>query len=447
MTDTIAEPADLGEGFLTGSAVGRRLCRRLILDKLRLKRGGLRLVDRDTVLAELGEPWPEAPLRAVVQVLDDRFWPKVAFGGSIGAAEAYVAGYWRADDLVRALRLFLMNYDVLEELERGTGRLLAPLHRAVQRLRANTRRGSRRNIQAHYDLSNDFFELFLDRELMYSAAIWPAAGSADGDPDAEMDDRALDRASWRKRERLCRKLALGPDDHLLEIGTGWGGFAIHAARRFGCRVTTTTISRAQHEAAVERVRAEGLEDRITVLLSDYRDLEGRFDKLVSIEMIEAVGHRFLDGYFERCAALLRPHGRMALQVITIADRLYPQAKRSVDFIQRHIFPGSHLPSVGALAASIARTDLQIVHLEDIGPHYALTLRAWRRRVLDRREAVRALGFSESFVRLWEYYLAYCEAGFLERTVGDAQIVLTKPSDRGASLLGGLDDRPAEEPAP
>ncbi|MEM1206578.1 MAG: cyclopropane-fatty-acyl-phospholipid synthase family protein, partial [Acidobacteriota bacterium] len=350
----------------------------------------------------------------------------VVLGGSIGAAEAYMAGHWSADDLTAVLRFFLLNRQALDNLEDGSGRLKRPLYKVFGYLRANTRQGSRRNIQAHYDLSNEFFELFLDRRMMYSSAIF------------EPDTLDLDAASELKLDRLCRKLDLRPQDHLLEIGTGWGGFAVYAAETYGCRVTTTTISPAQHAKAVERVRAAGLEDRITVLLQDYRDLGGRYDKLVSIEMIEAVGLKFLDGYFQRCAELLAPGGVMAIQGITLADRNFEAYRGSVDFIQRYIFPGSSLVSVATLANSASRTDLQIVHLEDIGPHYARTLREWRLRFFERIEDVRALGFSERFERLWDYYLCYCEAGFEERVIGDVQVVLSKPSNRNRPILGDLE---------
>jgi len=235
-------------------------------------------------------------------------------------------------------------------------------------------------------------------------------------------------------DAACRKLALEPDDHLLEIGTGWGALAIHAASRYGCRVTTTTISREQHALASQRVRDAGLEDRVEVLLSDYRELEGRYDKLVSVEMIEAVGHQYLDTYFRKCAGLLKPDGLMLIQAITIRDELYADALKSVDFIQRFVFPGGFLPSISAMTASLSRTsDLQMLHLQDIGFHYAKTLRRWRRDFFRNIEAVRAQGYSDSFIRLWEYYLCYCEGGFLERNIGTVQMLLGKPRARRACL--------------
>src|SRR5690606_1373140 len=286
----------------------------------------------------------------------------------------------------------------------------------------NSRDGSRRNIQAHYDLGNDFFALFLDPTMNYSCGIFESA------------EATMEQASIAKMDAICRKLDLQPGDHLLEIGTGWGALAIHAARHFGCRVTTTTISREQHALAAARIREAGLGDRIELLRRDYRDLEGRYDKLVSVEMIEAVGHRFLDTYFRRCSSLLKDDGLMLLQAITIRDEHYAQALKSVDFIQRFVFPGGFIPSVAAMSASMARTtDMQLLHLQDIGLHYATTLRRWRQRFFDNVAAVRALGYPDSFVRLWEFYLCYCEGAFLERNIGNVQMLLAKPRSRRASL--------------
>lgn len=360
------------------------------------------------------------PLEAVVQVHDARFWSELAFGGSIGAGEAYMEGYWSADDLTALVRVLLQNRDVLDGMETGLARLTAPLQKSLHWLNRNTRKGSRRNIAAHYDLGNDFFSLFLDPTMMYSSAIF------------ERPEMTLEEAQRARLDRICRKLELKPGDHLLEIGTGWGALAIHAAQRYGCRVTTTTISREQFGHARERVAAAGLADRVTLLLEDYRDLRGRYDKLVSIEMIEAVGHSFYDVYFRQCGRLLGDKGLMLLQAITIADQRYAAARRSVDFIQRHIFPGSTIPSVSVMLDSLTRsTDMKLVHLEDIGPHYATTLRKWRENFLAGLDKVRALGYPERFVRMWEFYLCYCEGGFEERAIGDVQMLLAKPGSRRA----------------
>src|SRR5690606_32127914 len=273
------------------------------------------------------------------------------------------------------------------------------------------------------DLGNDFFKLFLDDTLMYSAGVFET-------PEATLRD-----ASVAKIDRICRKLDLKPDDHLLEIGTGWGGFAIHAARHYGCRVTTTTISDAQYQLAAERVSEAGLADRITLLKEDFRNLDGQYDKLVSIEMIEAIGEDNIGRFFALCSRLLKPEGKMVLQAITIADNLYDSYRRSVDFIQRYVFPGGFLPSVASLTAAVARhTDMRLFHLEDIGPHYAETLKRWRDRFHANLTAIRALGYPEEFSRLCEFYVCYCERGVIERSIGDVQMVLVKAGDRSAPLL-------------
>lgn len=361
-----------------------------------------------------------------LRVLDPAFWPAVAFGGSVGAGEAYMEGLWECDDLVGLTRLLLRNRAVLEGMERGLARLSAPLRWLRHRLNRNSRAGSRRNIAAHYDLGNDFYRLWLDETMMYSCAVF------------ERPDMSLHAASLAKLERICRKLDLKASDHVLEIGTGWGGFALYAARSRGCQVTSATISRRQYELARQRVEEAGLSDRVRILLSDYRDLSGRYDKLVSIEMVEAVGADHLATYFRQCGRLLKPDGVMLLQAITIADQRYAQALRQVDFIQKHIFPGGFLPSVTALTASMtAASDLKTVQLEDIGPHYAETLAHWRRNFLAALDAVRALGFGERFIRMWLFYLSYCEGGFRERDIGSVQMLLAKPGWRGSALFPGV----------
>jgi cyclopropane-fatty-acyl-phospholipid synthase len=300
------------------------------------------------------------------------------------------------------------------------------LHKLFHLLHKDTRRGSLINIAAHYDLGNEFYGLFLDETMTYSCGIF------------ERPESTLQEASLAKCERICRKLDLGPQDHVLEIGTGWGGFAVYAASRYGCRVTTTTISKAQHDAALERVRNAGLTERVTLLFKDYRDLSGKFDKLVSIEMIEAVGHHYLNTFFRCCSNLLSERGTMLLQSITIEDQAFERHTRQVDFIKRYIFPGSCIPSVTAMAKALAEsTDLRLVHLEDITPHYARTLRAWRERFFGNIHKVRQLGFSDTFIRMWEFYLCYCEAGFTERYLGDVQMLFAKPSCRQQPILPPL----------
>ena len=408
-----------------------RIARRAVLGRLgTLVEGELELVD-GARRYRFGRATDEFPLRAQIQVHSPDFFRRLALGGSIGAAEAYAEGLWSTDDLTAVIRVLARKMATRRPAAGVAARLAVPLYRPFQRafhlLRANTRRGARRNIAAHYDLGNDFFALFLDREMMYSCAVFP---------DEAAD---LDAASVHKLDLVCRKLELAPGDEVVEIGSGWGGFAVYAAREHGCRVTTTTISRRQYEHVRERVRRAGLEDRVEVLLTDYRELPQvaarRFDKLVSIEMIEAVGHRYLPRYFEVVSELLRPDGMALVQAIVIADQRYETYRRSVDFIQRHIFPGAFLPSLSRIAECLkTNTDLRWFHLDDITPHYARTLAAWRRRFLENREAVTALGFAESFQRLWEFYFCYCEAGFLERTIGDVQLLLTKPLNRRQPLV-------------
>ena len=353
-----------------------------------------------------------------LEVLDPGFYRQLATHGSVGAGEAYMDGLWRCSDLVGLVRLLVRNRDLLDGMETGSARLGGLAMKALHLLRRNTRDGSRRNIAAHYDLGNDFFRLFLSEDLMYSSAYWAGA------------DDTLEAASTRKLDLICRKLALGPDDHVLEIGTGWGGFALHAARHYGCRVTTTTISREQYELAAARVREAGLEDRITLLQSDYRDLTGQYDKLVSIEMIEAIGAEYQTAYFGQIGRLLKPEGLALVQAITIEDHRYQQALESVDFIKRFIFPGCFIPSVSAmLEAKTRSSDLALVGLEDFGLSYARTLQAWRERFLARLAEVRAQGFDARFVRMWEFYLAYCEGGFRERSIGVSHLLLAKPGWR------------------
>jgi cyclopropane-fatty-acyl-phospholipid synthase len=357
---------------------------------------------------------PGAGIEATITVHDPSFYADLAFGGSVGAAESYIRGDWSTDDLTALLRLMIRNQAALDDIESGLARLSAPMRRAAHWLRRNSRSGSRRNIAAHYDLGNDFFRLMLDETMLYSCAFFERAGMT------------LAQAQEAKLDRICRALALGPRDHVLEIGTGWGGFAIHAASRYGCQVTTTTISPSQFELARERVRAAGVADRVTLLLEDYRDLDGCFGKLVSIEMIEAIGHRQYGEFFRRAAERLAPGGRMMLQSITIADHRYARARDEIDFIKRYVFPGACIPSVSALAMAMAESsDLRILALEDIGPHYATTLARWRANFRANHRQVRAQGFPETFIRLWEFYLCYCEAGFAEGQLGDAQILFER----------------------
>ena len=398
-----------------------RLARRAVLSQLAAVRdGSLELIEGDRRHSFGTAAQAESP--AVIRVHDPAFYTKMALGGSIGAAEAYTEEFWTTDDLTAVVRLVARKSHLNDGMERGLARPLRALHRAYHRVRRNSRTGSRTNIAAHYDLGNEFFASFLDDTMMYSCAVF------------ERDDTSLAEASRAKNDLICRKLELGPEDDLLEIGTGWGGFAVHAAAEYGCQVVTTTISQEQDEFATNRIAEAGLSDRVTVLRTDYRDLPRvlgrRFDKLVSIEMIEAVGERYLGSYLNVCSDLLEPDGMMLIQSIVMGDQQYGLYRRSVDFIQRYIFPGGFLPSVSALTDRMrTATDLRLFHLEDITPHYALTLRRWRERFTGSMDSLREMGFSDDFFRLWEFYFCYCEGGFAERVIGDVQLLLTKPLNR------------------
>jgi cyclopropane-fatty-acyl-phospholipid synthase len=399
-----------------------RIARRAILALLqKLVHGRLTLVERGH-RHHFGEKSDRFSLQAVITVHHVQFYTRLLFGGSIGAAEAYMEGFWSADDLTMVMRILALNQKAFEDMEKGLARLTAPFYKFYHFVRKNTKAGSRKNILAHYDLGNDFYALFLDETMTYSCGIF------------EKEDSTLREAAEAKYDRICRKLQLAAGDRVLEIGTGWGGFAVHAAQNYGVQVTTTTISDQQHQFAEKRIKTAGLEDRITLLKKDYRDLSGEFDKLVSIEMIEAVGHHYFKAFFRTCSRLLKDDGMMALQAITIGDQIFDRHKRSVDFIKRYIFPGSCIPSITAISNAIAgATDLRLVHLEDITAHYARTLHDWRRRFFANIEKVRDLGFSEPFIRMWEYYLCYCEGAFAERYIGDVQMLLVKPLCRQGSL--------------
>jgi cyclopropane-fatty-acyl-phospholipid synthase len=360
-------------------------------------------------------------------VRDPRFFRAVALGGSTGAGEAYVEGWWECDDLVSLIRIFALNRGALSSLDSGFSRISEPLYRLGRWIRRNTLAGARRNIASHYDLSNDFFALWLDRSMMYSAAMF-------AEPTM-----TLAQAQQSKIARICRKLELSPRDHLVEIGSGWGALAMYAAEHHGCRVTTTTISTAQAALTRTRVRERGLDSLVNVVEHDYRQMvplygEASFTKLVSIEMIEAVGAEYLDEYFECCSRLVTPDGRMLIQAILMSDADYPQSVHSPDFIQKHIFPGSFIPSLGAICKSSAgSTDLMLSHVEEFGTHYARTLRDWREAFESNLHRVYSMGFDERFVRMWRFYLCYCEGAFAQRHISVAQILFRKPRDH-ASLF-------------
>ncbi|PQO46000.1 SAM-dependent methyltransferase [Blastopirellula marina] len=393
----------------------QQMARRKLLRWLEEVIGGeVRYADRDAT-GEFGAAAPDR-LRADWIVDDDRFFSHLATGGSVGIAESYLCGQWRSDDLTALLQILCRNMARTNEADSGMAALARWGRRLLHGWDGNTRDGSRRHIAAHYDLSNEFFSLFLDPTWMYSSAYF------------ERDDMTLEEASTAKLQRICDMLELKPQDRLLEIGTGWGGFALHAAGQGVRDLTTTTISQAQFDKAQERFAAAGVSDQIQLMNADYRDLTGQYDKIVSIEMVEAVGEKYLDDYFRQCARLLKPGGRLVLQAIVMPEERYDAYRRSIDFIQAYIFPGGFLPSISAMQSSIGRTsNLRLQALEDISPHYATTLAHWRQRFFDSLEDVRRLGFDDRFIRMWEYYLCYCEAAFREKAVRVVQIAWDKPN--------------------
>ena len=414
--DSIASPdfyrASVRPSFL------EKLARTAIYSRLENLAVGELVVVEGSEKRVFGVKNDEFPEPAVIRVQNPRFFSDVAFGGSIGAGEAYIQGHWECEDLHETLRILVRNRHVLEKMDSGFAWLGKPVQKVLHTLNKNTRSGSRRNISAHYDLGNDFYKLWLDETMMYSSAWFASAEST------------LYEASVEKLDRICRQLNLSADDSVVEIGAGWGGFAIHAASNYGCHVTTTTISKEQHDYAENAIRAAGLGDKITLLFEDYRDLTGTYDKLVSIEMIEAVGHEFHETFFEKCCALLKPEGEMLLQAITIADQRYEQYKNGVVFIKRYIFPGGCLTSVTDMTRVLTeKTDMRVVNLEDIGLHYARTLAEWKERFFARIEEVRAQGYTDEFIRMWEYYLCYCESAFTERVIGDVQMHIIRPDAR------------------
>ncbi len=400
-------------------------CRSILFKKFKdLKHGQLRIEDRSgsLYLDEIfGESTSSLKVRIVVH--RSRFYSRTLLGGSIGNAESFVDTDWDTEQLTDLIRLFVLNKDILDGIDNGVGSLLQPFQKYFHGLRKNTIEGSRENIRSHYDIGNDFFKLFLDDTMMYSSAVFPTK------------DTPLHEASMNKVALIVGKLKLKPTDHLVEIGTGWGTLAIYAAKTYGCKVTTTTISTEQYRYAVEKVKEAGLEARVKVLFEDYRKLTGVYDALVSVEMIEAVGLDHLDTYFEKCSSLVKKDGVMALQAITIRDQSYESARKSVDFIQRHIFPGSGIPSMHAMMNSVTKkTDMALIHQQDFSEDYAETLKNWSRRLAKNENEIVKLGYPDFLHRLWQYYFSYCEGGFRERVIGLSQMVLTKPNHKEKSYL-------------
>lgn len=405
--------------FTPAKGIMAKIARSLVHRQLASLHTGCLQVEEDGEVLSFGQPESQTDLIARLIVKDAACYSDIMTGGSIGAAESYMTADWTSPDLTKLIRLMVRNIDILDQMEGGLALLSKPLLKAFHYLNQNSAKGSRRNIAAHYDLGNDLFQLFLDPTMMYSSGIFPSA-------EADME-----QASLNKLEIICQKLELKSSDHLVEIGTGWGGLAIYAAKHYGCKVTTTTISEQQYNLAKQRVEQAGLSDKVTLLLKDYRDLKqvyaGQFDKLVSIEMIEAVGWKFYKTFFNHCSALLKPEGIALIQAITIAEQRYEQARNDVDFIQRYIFPGSCIPSITALLnASTEASDFALVQAQDFGLHYARTLKAWQDSFNAQSEKVTELGYSEDFKRMWQFYLSYCEGGFEERSIGVNHLVFAKP---------------------
>ena len=393
--------------------VGKRsFSKRIVFSLLKkLTDGHIRLIENgNEVLFGNGD----ATIKATITIHDPKVYSRILWGGSIGAGEAYVEGLWSSDNLVDVIRLFSRNLAALEKHEQRFGFLLNIINMVKHRLNRNSKAGSRTNIAAHYDLSNEMYRFFLDEAMQYSSGIFPH------------ETTTLAEAQQYKLKTICEALNLTEDDQLLEIGTGWGGLACYAAKNYGCHVTTTTISDAQFDLAQQRINDENLSHKITLLKKDYRDLTGQYSKIVSIEMIEAVGHKFMPTYFEMLDKLLMPGGKSFIQAITMNDQRYDSYVNNVDFIQRNIFPGGHLPSVSVICDLLKNnTNMYMKQLSDYRIDYAKTLSVWRASFLDNRESIQSLGFNDDFIRLWEYYFSYCEGGFRESAIGLAHIELIK----------------------
>lgn len=400
------------------------LARKLVHSLLsRVQVGSITLTDSEGVRQFGLANTKRLDLQASINIENDETYAQIVRSGVLGAGESYILGHWNSPDVVSLIRVFCANMNTMSAIDNHGG-IRAALANLYQRISArNTLQGSKKNIVAHYDLSNDFFEAFLDKTMMYSSAIFPR------------EDASLEEAAEYKVKHICERLQLCEDDHLLEIGTGWGALACYAATHYGCKVTTTTISDQQFARAQQRIDEAGVGHLVTLLNQDYRTLEGRYDKLVSVEMIEAVGHEYYKEFFTTCSGLLKQEGMMLIQAITIADQRYDAAKNSVDFIKKYIFPGGCLPSNAVIATHIANdTDMMIVGLEDIGLHYAETLAHWRARFNSKIDASQSNGFDQRFRRMWEYYLCYCEGGFRERVISTVQILAAKPARLDAPAI-------------
>ena len=403
-----------------------KVARKIILGYFKEIKEGQITVKENSDHMVFGEVTPKFPVKATIEVQNSRMYMDIAAKGLNGSADAFIKGWWTCDNLTNLVRIFTRNRDTANKFESGIANLAIWALKLSHSCRRNNLKESLRNIHAHYDLGNEFFSTFLDDTRMYSCAIFTKPESS------------LHEASITKIDRICKKLNLSPTDHLLEIGTGWGGFALYAAKNYGCRITSTTISQEQFIFSENLIKKNGLQDQVTILKKDFRELEGQFDKLVSIEMIEAIGHRLYKTFFQKCGQLLKPEGLLAIQAITITDNLFHESKDFIDFIKQYIFPGSCIPSISALCSAASSSDIKLFHLEDITPHYARTLKEWRTNFLKNKSRVKNLGFTNPFIRLWLFYLCYCEGGFIERQIGNVQMVFTKPLCRRDPILPALE---------
>ena len=403
-----------------------KVARKIILGYFKEIKEGQITVKENSDHMVFGEVTPKFPVKATIEVQNSRMYMDIAAKGLNGSADAFIKGWWTCDNLTNLVRIFTRNRDTANKFESGIANLAIWALKLSHSCRRNNLKESLRNIHAHYDLGNEFFSTFLDDTRMYSCAIFTKPESS------------LHEASITKIDRICKKLSLSPADHLLEIGTGWGGFALYAAKNYGCRITSTTISQEQFIFSENLIKKNGLQDQVTILKKDFRELEGQFDKLVSIEMIEAIGHRLYKTFFQKCGQLLKPEGLLAIQAITITDNLFQESKDFIDFIKQYIFPGSCIPSISALCSAATSSDIKLFHLEDITPHYARTLKEWRTNFLQNKSRVKNLGFTNPFIRLWLFYLCYCEGGFIERQIGNVQMVFTKPLCRRDPILPSLE---------
>ena len=402
-----------------------KIARKIVFNHFnRINEGEITVIEGSEHLV-FGEMTPNFPIQATIIVLNPKMYLDIVAKGLNGSADSFIKGWWTCNELTSLVRIFTRNRDAANQFESGIANLATFFLKLSHSFRKSNLKESLRNIHAHYDLGNDFFSTFLDDTRMYSCAIFSKPESS------------LHEASITKIDRICKKLDLTKSDHLLEIGTGWGGFALYAAKNYGCRITSTTISQEQFIFSKNLIKKNGLQDQVTILKKDFRELEGQYDKLVSIEMIEAIGHRLYQTFFQKCGQLLKPEGLILIQSITISDNLFEESKNFIDFIKQYIFPGSCIPSITALCSASTSSDIKLFHLEDITPHYARTLREWQTNFLKNINRIKSLGFTNAFIRMWLFYLCYCEGGFIERQIGNVQMVFTKPLCRRNPILPSL----------